>query len=97
MLNKPKSIAAGFYHNVLLMEDSSVYVWGSNYFGQLGLGDERMRVAPTLLRYFAAELRRAPNVGPLDGGGESIKTLPLPDFAAKRGVELVSAGEHHTV
>lgn len=33
-------IAVGGYHNVVLMKDGSVWSWGSNYYGQLGLGIE---------------------------------------------------------
>jgi alpha-tubulin suppressor-like RCC1 family protein len=33
-------VAVGGYHNVALMSDGTVWSWGSNYFGQLGLGIE---------------------------------------------------------
>jgi alpha-tubulin suppressor-like RCC1 family protein len=33
-------IAAGGYHNLVLLSDGTVWVWGSNYYGQLGLGIE---------------------------------------------------------
>jgi alpha-tubulin suppressor-like RCC1 family protein len=33
-------IAVGGYHNHVLMTDGSVWSWGSNYYGQLGLGVE---------------------------------------------------------
>jgi len=33
-------IAAGGYHNLVLLSDGTVWAWGSNYYGQLGLGIE---------------------------------------------------------
>jgi alpha-tubulin suppressor-like RCC1 family protein len=33
-------VAVGGYHNVALMSDGTVWSWGSNYYGQLGLGIE---------------------------------------------------------
>ena len=33
-------IAVGGYHNIALMSDNTVWSWGSNYYGQLGLGIE---------------------------------------------------------
>jgi alpha-tubulin suppressor-like RCC1 family protein len=33
-------VAVGGYHNVALMSDNTVWSWGSNYYGQLGLGIE---------------------------------------------------------
>ena len=33
-----KKIICGYHHTCALTEDGSVYVWGRNYFGQLGIG-----------------------------------------------------------
>jgi alpha-tubulin suppressor-like RCC1 family protein len=33
-------IAVGGYHNIAMMSDNTVWTWGSNYYGQLGLGVE---------------------------------------------------------
>ena len=38
--------AAGIEHTVLLTSDGALYTFGSNEFGQLGLGDTRARTAP---------------------------------------------------
>lgn len=37
-LSKVKAIAAGCYHAVALREDGTVWTWGSNSYGQLGIG-----------------------------------------------------------
>jgi alpha-tubulin suppressor-like RCC1 family protein len=36
-------IAAGESHNCALLDDSSVKCWGSNYYGELGIGDTMLR------------------------------------------------------
>jgi alpha-tubulin suppressor-like RCC1 family protein len=33
-----KSISAGFYHSVAIRSDGTLWTWGENFFGQLGLG-----------------------------------------------------------
>ena len=40
-------LAAGSMHSVALTKSGSVYVWGSNKEGQLGLGDEAEEVSYT--------------------------------------------------
>jgi len=42
-------VAAGCSYTVAVAEDGSPWVWGWNWFGQLGLGDCEQRWAPTLL------------------------------------------------
>ena len=42
-------IANGSDHTLLLTATGSVYVWGDNFFGQLGLGDFQGRSTPTLV------------------------------------------------
>jgi alpha-tubulin suppressor-like RCC1 family protein len=43
------SFSAGWNHNLALTRNKTVYVWGSNRAGQLGLGDNEDRYVPTLL------------------------------------------------
>ena len=69
MVKKPAYVVAGGYHNLLVFTDRSIVVWGHNYFGQLGLGDNRRRIYPVPLRYFASKLVAAPNLAPRDGAG----------------------------
>ncbi len=40
-------VAAGSYHALLLSSSGDVYAWGRNGSGQLGLGDQVSRTAPT--------------------------------------------------
>ena len=42
-------VAAGCSYTVAVAEDGAPWVWGWNWFGQLGLGDCKHRLAPTLL------------------------------------------------
>jgi alpha-tubulin suppressor-like RCC1 family protein len=45
-----RSMAAGWHHTLCLMEDGSLFAWGDNSFGQLGVGDNISRYAPVELR-----------------------------------------------
>lgn len=40
-------IACGSTHAIALMNDSRVYTWGGNQYGQLGQGDTTQRNSPT--------------------------------------------------
>ncbi|RLG04369.1 MAG: hypothetical protein DRN68_09895, partial [Thaumarchaeota archaeon] len=42
-----KAIACGSYHSLVLLENGEVYAFGSNSYGQLGLGDKEDRAVPT--------------------------------------------------
>ena len=44
-----KEISIGAYHSIILTTENSIYVWGVNHGGQLGLGDKVNRTIPTLL------------------------------------------------
>ncbi|CAM3727585.1 RCC1 domain-containing protein [Polynucleobacter arcticus] len=57
-LTKPKpipfpekiiAIAAGMHYSLALSASGKVYAWGWNGFGQLGLGDLKSRITPTLI------------------------------------------------
>jgi len=97
MINKPVAAIVGGFHNLLLFDDQSLLVWGSNYFGQLGLGDFRHRIYPVNNNYFSRRFLTPPNLAPRDGKGNSITTLPNKVLSAQRDVLVVSAGEQHTI
>jgi len=44
---KAKDISAGCNHTIIISEHHEVYVFGSNWRGQLGLGDTKDRLTPT--------------------------------------------------
>ena len=44
-----KSIHPRAYHTLALMEDGSIYAWGENYYGQLGLGHNTNQNTPQLI------------------------------------------------
>jgi len=39
-------VKCGGFHNAILMESGNLYTWGSNKFGQLGIGDTKNRNEP---------------------------------------------------
>jgi alpha-tubulin suppressor-like RCC1 family protein len=41
-----KSIACGFYHTTALKTDGTLWTWGRNYLGQLGVNDTTDRITP---------------------------------------------------
>ena len=48
--NKVKQVIMGFDHSAALMEDGSLYMWGANYFGQLGDGTTIDRNTPVKIK-----------------------------------------------
>ncbi len=46
---KPVDIQAGQNHTVIVDDEASLWAWGSNDYGQLGLGDFVKRTVPTLV------------------------------------------------
>ena len=46
IMGNVKQIVCGSNHTIGLLEDGSVYAWGSNYYGQLGIGDNQDRNIP---------------------------------------------------
>lgn len=52
---KIKDFVSGGYHNLILTDEGDVYGFGSNIYGQLGLGDRSSRFTPTLIDYFQQE------------------------------------------
>ena len=46
---KIKELILGTHHSAILTTDNSLYVWGWNRDGQLGLGDTENRLTPTLM------------------------------------------------
>lgn len=44
---KWQKVVAANYHSMGIQEDGSVWVWGWNRYGQLGMGDTDSRSVPT--------------------------------------------------
>jgi len=85
---KVKSISAGWRHTCVVLEDHTARCFGSNSYGQLGLG-----FAGDDLDAIGKEGRRA-SIG--DGLHEMGKWLPPIDFGLGRKVAQISAGYTHT-
>lgn len=63
---KIASISCGYGHVISLTESGSLYCWGLNCKGQLGLGDLKARYAPTYM-----ELPNGHEVGQIFASGHS--------------------------
>ena len=50
--------AAGLHHSAAVGEDGSLFVWGTNYHGQLGTGDTDRRLVPTRVAGLPAPVRQ---------------------------------------
>ena len=44
---KPQTLAAGEFHSLAIRPDGTLWAWGRNDYGQLGLGDTTNRLVPT--------------------------------------------------
>ena len=44
---KPQTLAAGEFHSLAIRPDGTLWAWGRNDYGQLGLGDNTNRPVPT--------------------------------------------------
>ena len=62
-------VCAGFSHTVCVTADGAAFAFGSNSFGQLGLGDTKGGDVPTLL---GEELENKSVVQVAAGGGHSV-------------------------
>jgi hypothetical protein len=43
------TVSAGALHSLAIKRDGSLWAWGDNRFGELGLGDEENRSAPAMV------------------------------------------------
>ena len=50
--SKIKEVFLGAYHSMALLEDGSLYVWGKNDFGQLGIGTTENKNNPVKITFF---------------------------------------------
>ncbi|MEM0325212.1 MAG: hypothetical protein QXW35_04880 [Candidatus Aenigmatarchaeota archaeon] len=48
-----KSIAAGLFHNCVLLSNHSIMCWGYNWYGQLGDGTKENRYTPVPVQLFS--------------------------------------------
>ncbi len=51
---RPCQIFAGFHHSLILCDDGSVYGFGANNSGQLGLGHKNKQPTPRLISFFSS-------------------------------------------
>ncbi len=59
LVAKPCQISLGSKHSLILCDDGSVYGFGYNAFGQLGLGHEANQYTPQLISFFSVESQEA--------------------------------------
>eukprot|EP00164_Ancoracysta_twista_P008043 GFYU01011535.1.p1 GENE.GFYU01011535.1~~GFYU01011535.1.p1 ORF type:complete len:181 (+),score=41.60 GFYU01011535.1:261-803(+) len=69
-----RQMAAGKGHSMILTDNGMLYTWGISTFGQLGLGDQKSRSAPTLVVFFQ-NLRKKAGVIQIDCGAEHSVAL----------------------
>ncbi|KAH9500992.1 RCC1 and BTB domain-containing protein 1, variant 3 [Dermatophagoides farinae] len=51
IMRNVKLIACGWFHSLSITNKGEIYSWGSNDYGQLGLGDEKKRNTPCLVAF----------------------------------------------
>ncbi|BHF67280.1 Probable E3 ubiquitin-protein ligase herc4 [Sparganum proliferum] len=93
-----RQLVAGGYHNLLLTPSGSIYVWGSDSYGQLGLNDsnERMEVDEVP----AGASRRVSRASCSSVSGVSGPLISVPTLIKnmrKLRVTYVACGESHSV
>ena len=50
-----------YYSTYAIMEDGSLYAWGNNYYGQLGVGDKVNKNTPTLISGISDKIKTLKN------------------------------------
>jgi len=84
-------IAAGFYHTLALTEDGTVYAWGMNDHGQLGIGSDVDQSEPTIV----ATLNNAQIVDVAAGSGSFISLAIAADGTLYEwGFDQLGENEH---
>ncbi|KAG1660841.1 hypothetical protein FOA52_008952 [Chlamydomonas sp. UWO 241] len=81
LIKKVTAVQAGDEHSAAVTEDGSLFLWGRGDSGQLGMGDNRSRSRPTLLKNFVVvhpdkTLRRSKRNHPF--------VRPVPDAKRQR-------------
>lgn len=87
-----RQIVSGANHNVLITPSGSVYVWGSNSQGQLGVGDMETTNKPV-------EPRKASRTGSISSSKQSTVCVTTPRLlksVKRRGVTFAACGEAHS-
>ncbi|KAM7542104.1 hypothetical protein Aperf_G00000007794 [Anoplocephala perfoliata] len=84
-----RQIVSGANHNVLITPSGSVYVWGSNSQGQLGVGDVETTNKPV-------EPRKASRISNSKQSTTCVTTPRLLKSVKRRGITFASCGEAHS-
>lgn len=69
-INNVRSIAAGYYHGMAIKNDSTVWTWGGNQFGQLGDGSNTNKGTP-------AQVAGLSGIKAVSGGQAGFHSLAL--------------------
>ena len=75
-----RQVVAGAYHNLLVTPSGSVYAWGANTRGQLGLGEDFL----------------TSNAGAASATSSSVATPRLLKNMKRQGVTFAACGEDHS-
>ncbi|VUZ55010.1 unnamed protein product [Hymenolepis diminuta] len=88
-----RQIVSGANHNVLVTPSGSVYVWGSNTQGQLGLGDVESQ---SNISVVPRRPSRTENSSNSKQKNVSVPTPHLVKSVKRRGVTYAACGETHS-
>nr|XP_027193650.1 uncharacterized protein LOC113788388 [Dermatophagoides pteronyssinus] len=88
-------IAAGTHHCLALSKSGRLYAWGSNSYGQLGLGDTKNRISPVVVEHLNHVKVTHISCGDqhsacIDTDRNLVKNLP-------ETIKLISCGTNHVL
>lgn len=89
-----RQVVAGANHNLLVTPSGSVYAWGSNSRGQLGLGELEIKTRDSRKH---SRTEASPNDTASRSGVVNEPTPRLLKSVKRRGVTFAACGEAHSV
>ena len=98
-LNLWIACAAGSSHSIALRADGSVWTWGNNTFGQLGLGEDYEKDTNKCSDNYGKPFRAPIQTGPVGGRPIRPDVFSPREVVALRGlqVDYIAAGAAHSL